>query len=459
MNIKRKFEQGTAALLAIFVLGFISLLIGVSLAERGYDSSIRGRTQTNTLKAYYAAESGVEEALAQIKSNDFGYPSTGTFTLPIGDASAEVKVTGTDDKNRTIESIGTYKNYVRKLRVTVQNTEVKPGFGNAILAGLGGIELRNQTLITSKDGSGGNVYSNTYIKGAKNDFTGGSGNCKNSASKVDGNAYAVGSMTKLAGTDSGICVFREAYAASLDYCYVKGNVFSPFPPSIINCPINGTWTNTPAPAAVPLPDMSIDTLKSYLTSNGTTFSGNCIADGSNGPQDCTKGTGKLGNIIITGNFEISSNKTLLVNGPIWVKGNITMNSNNTIGLSSEITKLSQIFLTDGTITSSQNVAYGSNGIAFLLFVSTYDPGVAKSDVCLDSATHAISISSNSNSVLFYSMKGCIQINANSLFKGAILGEGIRIDNNSTVEYDPALQTAIFGLSKDGGWATLSFKEV
>jgi hypothetical protein len=39
-----------------------------------------------------------------------------------------------------------------------------------------------------------------------------------------------------------------------------------------------------------------------------------------------------------------------------------------------------------------------------------------------------------------------------------LGRGIRVDNNSNVEYDPDLQSAIFGLTKTGGWQVLTFKE-
>jgi hypothetical protein len=61
--------------------------------------------------------------------------------------------------------------------------------------------------------------------------------------------------------------------------------------------------------------------------------------------------------------------------------------------------------------------------------------------------------------LFYAKNGCVRVNSNSTFHGAILGIGIRVDNNSTVEYDPALQTAIFGLTRDGGWQTLSFEEI
>ena len=141
-----------------------------------------------------------------------------------------------------------------------------------------------------------------------------------------------------------------------------------------------------------------------------------------------------------------------------MKGNILFNSLGSIKPAPEVTEISQVIVADGTITSESNMNYGANIHAYLLLISTYDPGLPEDQVCSDTATYAVSISSNSESVLFYSMNGCIQINANSQFYGAILGRGIRIDSNSNVEYDPDLQSAIFGLTKEGGWQVLSFKE-
>lgn len=454
----KKLQEGTAALLAIFMLGLVTLLIAVSLVTTGYKAADRGHAETDTLSASYAAESGVEEALTKIQKEDFGYPGPDTFSITVGQAYADVTVSGSENQ-RIIESVGYFSDYIRGVKVVVQNTEIKPGFGNAILAGQGGVELRNQTLITSKDGSGGNVYSNTFIRGAKNDYTLGTGDCKNAASKIDGSAYAVDKIDKLAVNDSGVCVVQEAHSGSLDYCWVKGDVFSPLLPSPLNCPFGGVWTAEPAPDEVALPDMGISIIKNYLTSKGNIFNGDCIADASGDPQDCTYGTGRLGNIIVTGNLEKPSNIDLSIDGPIWIKGDVTFDSQGTVKPADEITNVSQIFVTDGKIISDSNVIYGANVNAFLLFVSTFDPGVDASSVCDDGVDYAIEISSNSESVLFYSMNGCILINANSSFHGAILGQGIRVDNNSTVEYDPALQTSIFGLTKEGGWQTLSFEEI
>jgi hypothetical protein len=50
------------------------------------------------------------------------------------------------------------------------------------------------------------------------------------------------------------------------------------------------------------------------------------------------------------------------------------------------------------------------------------------------------------------------VDQNSEFYGALLGQAIRVSQQSSIEYDPDLQTAVFGLTDSGGWQTVSFKE-
>lgn len=438
-------EKGQAAILIVFVLGMIAVLIGVSLTQTGFRESIMGRTEAESAKAFYVANSGVEEAFYQIgQDSSYGVSTPGTFDLMVETGQAHVTVYGTEDQ-KTIESVGTEGQYVRKLKVEVQNTSLKPGFEHAIHSGQGGFELRNNTVITGKNNTVGNVYSNSTVWGAKD--------CKTpSASMVKGSVWAVGEITKLEKNDSGVCIAEDAYAGLLDYCYVKGSVNSPTAPSI-NCPYDGLWINKPAPDPLPLPAMGVDNLKNYLSSKGKFFSGDCILDGSGGPSDCSGGTNTIGETIIAGDLQKPSNIDIKISGPVWVQKNIIFNSLGSVGLTADITEVSQIVVVDGTILSDSNVAFGSNGTAFLLFVSTFVPSTP--EIC---DNPAITISSNTNSVLFYATKGCVLVNANSIFHGAILGEKIRVENNSTVEYDPALQLAIFGLTKSGGWQTISFKE-
>ena len=181
-------------------------------------------------------------------------------------------------------------------------------------------------------------------------------------------------------------------------------------------------------------------------------------------MDCSLGTYKLGEKKINGNLTINPkdpNKEIQITGPIWVRENLVIESNSLIGLDKSITEVSQLVVVDGTILSNAGVRFGFNQdpldinkAAFLLFISTASSPM---DVC-DKDNYAVRLFSNTNSVLFYAVNGCVLVNANGTFQGAILGEKIRVVTNSVVAYDPRLQNAIFGLTKSGGWQTLSFRE-
>lgn len=458
-------------MLIIFVLGMITLSIGLTLVKTGYGESLMGRRTASSLKAFYAANSGVEDAMSRIQNPSYVFLAKGDtvpYTFDLDDTTAKVKIYGTD-REVTIESQGKYNNYLRKIKVVAQNTSSKPGFGNAIHADQGGVELEGTTVIKVLEGfpGDGNVYSNSYIKGTKNDYDTKKEKCSQSSSAVNGSAWAVEIIDKLESTDSGVCITKDAYSVSLNYCFVKGNVNSPSAPNPATCQYLGTYTVEDAPEKKDLPDMGIDILKNYLTARGKVFNGNCTLDGSGGPSDCSAGTYKLGEIKINGNLTINPkdpNKEIQVTGPIWVTGNLIIESNTSIGLDKSITEVSQLVVVDGTVLSNAGVKFGFNQdpfdinkAAFLLFISTVAKAPGPTDIC-DKDNYAVRLFSNTNSVLFYAVNGCVLVNANGTFQGAILGKKIRVITNSTVAYDPRLQNAIFGLTKSGGWQILSFKE-
>lgn len=449
-------NRGFAAIITILVIGLTAAMIGVSLILISYQDSLMSRSRADSTIAFYAAQAGIEEGFAQIQLNPFfGNPGPDTLTLMVDSATADITISGTEDE-RIIEAIGTYNNYVRKITVETRNTTLHPGFLHAVHAGQGGFDMRHNTLITGKSGTKGNIYSNGSVRGAKNEYTPSTFVCKNAASKVNGSVWAVGSVDKLETNDTGLCVTENIYAGNLLSCAAAGTLFSPSSPSP-ECSSKNGFQMEPSPEPMAMPEMGVTEMKAYLTSHGTSFlPGNCIADGSNSSSDCTYGTGKLGSQIIEGNLIKPSNTTLNITGPLWVKGDVIIESNGGLNLDPNAA-LSQLIVVDGKIISNSNVTYSGFDNKFLLFVTLDNPGVSPdhADFC---KSPAISISSNSQSVLFYATSGCIEITANSTFYGAVLGQKIFLDTNSTIEYDPALGNAVFGLTESGGWQTVSFKE-
>ncbi len=453
-----KKQQGFAALLIIFILGMVSILLASGLILTGYNESQMARTGASGVSAYYVADSGVEDAIYKLNAMPaFASSSNVAYTLPVGAGHTSVTVSPVsgNSKQRTVDSVGTMGTFVTRIHALVQNTSLTPGFLYAIQAGVNGIEIRNNSTIKATTGDG-NVYSNGYIAGAKNDNQAGA--CKNSATAILGSAYAVTSFDKTEGNnDSGVCVLKDAYASAFNYCFVGG---SRSLAATANCPGGTVFSPAvPAPTPIPLPDMDVAGLKTYLTNRGTTYSGDCTVNGT--PSSCGGVTNTIGNMIITGNLTVPQNTTVTFTNPVWVKGTITFNQNVVIGLTGTVGK---IIVTDQPMTVANNNTFTSVGNAHLLFLSTYTsypspsptptPGVT-SPFC---DTPAISIKSNTSNVLFYAPYGCVSVSNNAQFNGALLGEKIVISNTSTIAYNPDLATAVFTTSAHGGWQIASFRQ-
>lgn len=464
-------QKGQAAILIVFILGMIATLIGTTQVKLGSLASIRGKTSTNSLPAYYAANSGIEDAVLQIQNDEtIGVGTPYEYELMVGDIEVGVLVTGTEEE-KTITSVTKNGKYIRRIKAEVWNSKTTPGFLNAIQADQGGVELEGTTSVSILTGytGGGNVYSNSYIKGTKSAYDDKKKTCQKSSSAIYGSAWAVGSIDKLQSSDSGVCITENAYSGNLNYCFVNGDTESPSAPSA-SCSYSGTYTVSPPPAVEPLPSMGIDTFKSNFS--GDVFNGNCNLTGTNAIDDCSKGTYKLGNIKINGDLIINPkdpNKEVEISGPVWVTGKLIINSNTKIGLDKSIYDISQLVVVDGIIESNAGVVFGINvnptdpdSVAFLIFISTFPSAATETDICQandkDNIYNSIKLSSNTNSVLFYATEGCVLVNANGTFQGAILGRKVRVVTNSDIVYDPRLQTAVFGLSSKTGWQISTFEE-
>lgn len=442
-----KNDRGYAALIIVFVIGLVGLFLSLSLINSGFVESMSGRNAVGSDKALFAAQSAVEEALMRIK-NDKNY--SGSSTIFVDGAIATVSAFGSSS-SKTIAATASAGTYVRRVKAVIQNNSITPQFLYGLQSGVNGIELSQNTSIASSSGNV-TVYSNGFIAGEANDRQG--ANCKNIASVIQGNAYAVTSFDRTIG-GTGVCVSNDAYAATYSYCYVFGKRRVA---AGGNC-LGGTFVATPAPTSAPLPAIDVSLLKGYLQSKGITYSGNCSVDGASA---CSGGFAKtIGNEIITGNLTIPQNTNLTVTGPVWVQGTIFVDSNVNIGLTGPLGK---IVLTDQTITLKNNISSTPVGNAFLLFITTYTSYPSPSPTPVPApgnafcSTPAVQIGPATSNLLFYAMNGCISLSNNATFNGAIVGEKIFIDHNSTVTYNAGLSSAVFAISQTGGWQTNSFTE-
>jgi len=418
-----------------------------------------GRTAAASAKAFYAANSGVEDALYQISLNPDYQTGTRSYDISETDWSAHIVVSG-DDKQKTIESVGKSGIYVRKILVNAVNTSSTPGFSHAVLAGNGGFEMDGNTSVMVDDEHLGEETATVYSQGdieGKSQAYDSEGNCKQSSSAILGFVFTEKKLTNLDGNGDGVCIQEEAHATDFEYCYIKGTGYGNFGPE---CEAGNELGAEEFPK-VGLPNVGIDLLKRSIPVQGVVFDDDCVIGSGSSCYVMENSIPTIGNILITGNLIKPNAVNLNISGPVYVEGNIQLGSNSIVGLD-DLAEVGQIVVAKHQIISSSNVTYRtltkSGQEIFIMFVSDAEIPAA-GDMCAENLA-AINVSANAQSVLFYATKGCVYVNStgSTYFHGAILGEKIHMAQNAQVKYDPDLQTAVFGLTKSGGWLITDFKE-
>jgi hypothetical protein len=452
----RKTNKGAASILIIFMLGMIGVMIGVSLVKTGFDESIMGRSINQSAKAYYAANSGVEDAVRRLTD----FPDTTLddhwYTFNLDDTEYKYRIT---EGKKKIESIGTYEKYSRKIVVQIGNSL---DFSKAIFAGGGGLDFTGVVIYD------GDVYSKENIigKASKCDDN-------NNGTTINGSATAVNMIKD-------VCIKEDAYATDLNRCFIGGNSYSVHTPT--DCDYDNSKhheidATDPSLAPNDVPDIGVKKfISGFVIADPHPYPGNCVI-GKKG-SDCSN-KGVLENRIINGNLTISADVTIkniiingdltisadvTINGDVLVKGNIYINSNSIISISSVT---SPMVIANGkngndgiiNIASKVLINKSSDAKVFLLLVATYDEAIDVS--CNTDKNHAIYANANieAKQVLFYAQAGCVSIDpkGSSNISGAVYAESVSF-GNAVLTYDPNLAESLSDISGGGDWQISSFKE-
>jgi len=442
-----KFHSGQAALIIVFGLGMMGVLMALTFSFFGPRTIIRHKDLTDSLKAYYAAQSGIDELMLRLRSHhNFGDTWDMQYQFESG---AVFYATISGDLNTKIAtSTGVFQDFTRQIEVKVASSSSKASFLFAVQSGEGGFEFERNTQVKGMNDQPGNVYSNGDILG-ENWSSGTIG------SRILGDAWAVGKISGLAGDDTGgVYIAGNAQANELIRCKVAGNAQSPVSPT--DCSSEGDFNIGDAPQVMPTESLDISFWKQQA--EASIWSGDCIIDSKAEPSDCSDEEKQLGPVKIEGNLIISSNSDITLKGTVWVEGDLAINSNTDIHIHESLGSEGVVVVVDypsdrlgrGKIETESNVEFfqtSSGGP--VVFVSTNTE-----DNCLSSP--AISVASNTSTVVFSAPDGCIFFRSNSFVRGA-LAKKIHLSGNSIIEYDPRLATVILKTGL-GGWAVTSFKE-
>lgn len=141
-------------LVSVIFFLFISLAIVSGLVTPTVREFKNASVNLNSKKAYFLAESGVEDAIYRIRNNK---TIGGSETLALDSNSATTTIT-TSGSEKQIESLGDVNNFERTVNVKLV-TSGGVSFNYGVQVGQGGIELEGSGTIN------GNVYANGPITG------------------------------------------------------------------------------------------------------------------------------------------------------------------------------------------------------------------------------------------------------------------------------------------------------
>lgn len=414
MNLKAN-QKGFVVTIITFSILIIMITIALSISALIFSSQ---RIATNSVKSnqsYYAAESGIEDALLRLKNNPQLAPLS--YNLSVASTTASVNIPSIVGGSRAIVSEGNYTNIKRKIQTIYSIDSDAVSFFYGAQVGDGGLTMNNGSRIV------GNVFSNGNISG-------GSGTITNDAI-VAGNGHSIDDVTVQGNVQAYSCLSPATVQGNLTY--VTGGTRT--------CTVNGSISTQSTEIALqplPISQVQITDWKTEAAAGGTISGSVTLTNGA---------TQSLGPVKITGSLTVDNGATLTMTGTIYVIGNIVVSNNATVKLDSSYGSLGGVLLSDGTINIDNNgilLGSGQTG-SYILILST------------NIADPAINIKNNATGAIFYTSAGGIEVNNNAGVK-ELVGYKVKLDNNAVLEYETGLANVNFASGPSGGWKVVSWEE-
>lgn len=151
---KKNNSQGFAGIIALLTVCSLVLILTLSLGASLFAKKQISKNLLNSFRSYYLAESGIEDAV---------YRKIKGLNLPSGISNLDgVNVSQTLTTNgdtTTIDSVASYANNYRKLRILLRITTSDVSFHYGVQVGEGGLSMENGAVIN------GNLYSDGSVSG------------------------------------------------------------------------------------------------------------------------------------------------------------------------------------------------------------------------------------------------------------------------------------------------------
>jgi hypothetical protein len=400
---------------------------GINCTSYIFGKNVSGESRIDVAQSFTAATSGVLNK-ASFKLRKIGNPTDATVRLITDNG-------GKPNKNNVLTSGSLYNNLITS---NYGWTEVTFNSSIPLIAG------NTYWLIISTDADSSNYWDwqldslQSYTRGvARWSSNWQAGNPSWNA--INGDLSFTTSMggveTRIQSMGSNFSVTADVHAHKIDGITISKDAYYQ---SITNSTVAGVsnpGSADPPPKIFPISDSNISEWKTQARSGGII---------SNSVTNCQSA---LGPVKIEGDLTFNSNCTVTINSPIWITGNLNLNSNNKLTLNSNYGNASGLIIVDGQVTiGSNNKLEGSGvGSSILMILSNYDSRT--------SGVSAIVVNNEGNNGVYYAKDGVIEPgNKNSYTE--LTAWGIKLINNSTLNYKTGLSSTIFSAGPSGSFSVI-----
>lgn len=434
-------QKGYVVLMLTFFMLIIMFSVAMSMSFLVLNAQ---KNTTNSVKAtqsYYAAESGIEDALLRLKKNPQMSSLPYQFTA-INNIVADVNIPGTIGGSKTITSQADNGGIFKNIQ-TVASMDNGQGvsFYYGIEVGPGGLELSGNCEVMGNVFSNGNIFQNGGSSTIDNDVVvSGNGNYISNV-HVKGN---VTSYSCLVGNVDGNLTYVDG---GTNTCHVKGEV-------------NRQSTEI-SQQPMPIPQSQItDWENAAIGSGSIIYNGDYNLSGSGrasllGPGiingSVTLASSAVlttGPIEIMGDLTIGGSAVLNMKGTLYVKGNISLLGSGKIAMDSAYGSLGGVVIADGNINTGGSGIFKGSGQtgSYVLVISN------------SNSTSAITVSnSSSTGAIFYTTAGTLYLSGNVSVAEAT-GYAVKMDGSSTVRYSIGLVNVYFSSGPGGAWKITDWQE-
>lgn len=466
LNFKTIFsqEKGVVALSTTIIILFVATAIVLALVFVFLNRIEAARNVGLSEQAYYAAESGIEDALLRILDQGRSLPSTLPYTLSVGNAQSTIDIDDLPGGSKDLVSNGDANSRTRIVHTILMLNADQASFTHGAQIGDGGLIMQNGSRIE------GSVFSNGDIAGTNGpEVTGdafAAGASSISGMTIGGNSQGrsiinstVGGEATFSGSIDDTDITGNAIADTLNNCTVGGN--ATYTTSITSCTVTGTTTqDTPAPSDLdpedmPISDAKIGEWKQQAEAGGIISS--CDGDNKYRPVHGER----LGPVKILCDLEIDLTKEIIVEGYIWVRGDILLKNSAVMRLDPSFGQFSSAVIADhpgnpggkgiaAIQNSAQLVGSGQEGSYLMLVAMNTSAEQGGSTVAIDGGN-------SSTTSIYYAPHGKIVI-SNNVDLVEVTGYTLELANSAVIQYQQGLANMQFTAGPQSGYVISTWEE-